>query len=105
MKKRVRKKIHKEYLEHVTLNISVSSPWRKVLFGSAYGEYVFINKNVSIPISKSIKSLFERYNLKYVVHKVHVCPEQFDEGMVIFEFSPEEFRQVKRYSGNNPGVL
>jgi len=104
MNKRQRKKLHKKFLEDIALDISTSNLWRKAIFKLDKNQFLLINKNSMLPLPKYIEPHFRKYKLQYIVQVVEACPEPFDEGLVIFQFSPRLFPQVKRYSGNSPWI-
>jgi len=39
-------------------------------------------------------------DLHFYITKVLECPEEFDEGLIIFKFESLEFPEIVRYSGN-----
>ena len=104
MKQRLNKKLHKKYLDDILMDISISNKWRNEIFNLQKGQHLIINKESSIPLPSYIKHPIIQYNLQYIVCIVETCPEYFDEGLIIFQFSPKMFPNVKRYSGNNPDV-
>jgi len=104
VKKRLNKKIHTKYLDDIVMDISLSNKWRNEIFNLEKGQHLNINKESKIPIPTYIERPIFQYNLQYIVCVVESCPEYFDEGLIIFQFSPKNFPNVKRYSGNNPDV-
>ena len=105
MKKRLSKKLHKKFIDDIVYEISVSHHWRKEIFSLETGQFLLINKDSVIPLPAQILPLIKRYNLQYAVCIAEVCLEQFDEGLVVFEFSSRVNPKLKRYSGNNPIVV
>ncbi|WP_160680641.1 hypothetical protein [Clostridium sp. C8-1-8] len=101
MNKRLRKKVHRMYIEDVALDISISKVWRNKLSKSEYDEAFTLSVETKNELPKYLKSLFIRYKLRYDICKVKNCPEPFDEGLVIFKIKSKEFNTLVRYSGNN----
>ena len=105
MNKRMSKKLYKKYMLDIVCDISQSSQWRKALFNLTQDQYLLICKDSEIALPAYIERYFRRHNLQYSVRTVEMCPESFDEGMIIFEFAPLLFPDIKHYSGNNPNVI
>lgn len=101
LNRRLRKKIHKKYLEDVTLEVSMSKIWRNRLFESDYEEGYLLSIENKNDIPQYLAKIFNMYNLKYIVTKVKSCPEYFDEGLVVFKVNSKDFPNLVRYSGNN----
>jgi hypothetical protein len=97
--------MHSKFIDDVVYEISVSSQWRNAIFSLAVDQQLLISKNSVPPLPSYVKPYFLRYNLQYIVCATKNCPEAFDEGLVVFKFSPKSFPKTKRYSGNNPTVI
>ena len=94
MKSRLRKKIHTKYIEDVVCEISQANEWRQALFSSPAGQSHEISRRSEIPLPAPLEGIFKRYPLTYFVG---MFPS---DNMVIFEFSPKSFPEVKRWSFN-----
>ena len=53
-------------------------------------------------IPNYIKEIIFEFGLQFYVSKVIDCPEEFDEGSIIFKFESLEFHDIVKYSGNYP---
>ena len=104
LKKRLKKKIHKRFIEDIVYEISITNQWRNAIFNLSQNQHLLINKDSVLPLPPYIEPFIRKYNLQYAVSVVEKCPENFDDDLVIFKFSPKIFPDVKRYSGNNPDV-
>nr|DAY16385.1 MAG TPA: hypothetical protein [Caudoviricetes sp.] len=98
VKSRLRKKIHTKYIEDVVCEISQANEWRQALFSSPAGQSHEISRRSEIPLPAPLEGIFKRYPLTYFVG---VFPS---DNMVVFEFSPKSFPEVKRWSCNRAPV-
>lgn len=105
MRKRLRKKIYQYYFDDILIDISQSSYWRKKLFESKYFEEFILTYENLDEIPENLRDDFKKNKLKYYVSKVISCPEEFDEALIIFKFKANGFKNLIRYSGNNPDVI
>lgn len=110
MKKRLRKKIHKLYLIEVVYAVSVSSIWRKMMFQSVRGKRHYINKINSNRIDKPLKSIINRYNLRYSVSIIpyEEAVREWDDlgsSQAYFKFESVEFPNLVDYSADRKSVV
>ena len=98
-------KLHEKYLEDVVIEVSQDSLWRKRLFEGEYNERLLITFKELEELPCPLWTTFSRYGLEYFVSKVHSCPEEFDEGVVIFKFEAKEFSHLLMYSGNKQSEI
>lgn len=89
-----------EIIEDVALDISQTQFWRNIIFNSEYEQRILISKQDLDQIPEYIKSIFVEDDLMFLVSKVSECPEEFDEGRVIFKFESLPFGSIVRYTGN-----
>mgnify|MGYP003183134351 CR=1 FL=1 len=94
MRTRLRKKIHTKYIDDVVCEISQAKGWREVLFSLPADQRLEISRESEIPLPVSLRETFKRNPLVYLVS---VSPS---DSMIIFEFSPRSFPEVKRFSYN-----
>ena len=100
MSKADRKLKHENYIFDIVADVSQSEYWRSLLFSGGYNELHLISANTMGDIPDYNKKALADDNLQFYVSKVLECPEEFDEGAVIFKFEPVEFPEIERYSGN-----
>lgn len=94
MKKRLRRKYHRKFIEEISYNVSVCSKWRGLLFSVSVGYPILIDKNTAkdlIYIWKDIK----KYNLKF-----YVWTQKKNDCEFFFEFESEEFKSIHTYTTN-----
>jgi hypothetical protein len=100
MKFAIADKLHEKYLEAVTREVSQDSLWRKRLFEGDYNERSLITYKELEELPCPLWTIFSQYGLEFFVSKVYSCPEEFDEGVIIFKFEAKEFSHIVSYSGN-----
>jgi hypothetical protein len=109
MNRRIRNKLHKRYLNDISLEVSTSSFWRKKIFQSAPYEKFVINKYQTGDIWEPIKSALIKYNLRYYVYMISFETakewQDWDSTQIIFRFEPIEFPDLLNSSANNPNVI
>ena len=94
---------NKEWIDDIVLDISQSKCWRQLLFSADYNQKFLINADTVCEYPTHFvgtKNMIINHKLQFYVSKVLECPEDFDEGAVIFKFESAEFPEVMRYSGN-----
>ena len=107
MKKRFRKKIHRNYLDEV-VELSQLSFWRKLLFEAEFGEKFAIDSKTTEGIPEELQKLLRRYQLSYYISKVphEQTPEWRGwEGFVLFKVEASEFPSVGVVCANNPEII
>ena len=107
MKKRFRKKIHRNYLDQV-VELSQLSFWRKLLFEAKFGEKLAIDSKTTEGIPEELQKLLRRYQLSYYISKVP--HEQATEwrgwkDFVLFKVEASEFPSVCSVCANNPEII
>lgn len=108
MNKRIRRKVHRQYIHEFVYAVSLSSPWRRILFDSEHHtKFAIDDQHLMIDrFTSDIRHLLSRYKLRYVVsaywdnspQKLEVSEESF----VTFKFESAEFPDIVDYSWNNP---
>jgi hypothetical protein len=105
MKKRLRRKKHKEFLPNVLYDVSVSNTPAQVLVDSI-GRDVLLTSATLQTMLPSLARDLARWSLRFVARTVpsEVIRDLWvDDGRnIIFEFRAVEFPRLKNYSGNNP---
>ena len=106
--KRLRKKLHKYWLDYGVIDASVNPLWRKRLFESRPGDIFSISKDDTAGLHEEVANAIRRYDLKFSV-RIAVATESepwlSENGMVLFKFWAAEFPTVARFTGNNPDVV
>jgi len=97
---KTRFELHEFYIFEVVADISQSNYWRQVLLVGDYEQKFMIGENSKYSIPTCLEDVIRKNNLQYYVSKVLKCPEEFDEGAVIFKFEAVEFPEIVRFSGN-----
>lgn len=100
MKFAIAEKFCEKYLEDVMREISQDDLWRERLFEGQYNKRFLLTFKELEEVPCRLWSAFSQYGLEFFVSKVHSCPEEFDEGLIIFKFEAKEFPHVVGYSGN-----
>ncbi len=98
MKRKVllrKKRLYREYIDFVALDVSVDDDFRKMLAEAPYDSAFEITRG-NVP-----QCGFLPDGLVFLAEKVRECPVSFDEGLVIFKFYAKEFPHITAYSGNN----
>ncbi len=112
MKRRLRKKLHKKYLDYIidlsyVGNASKSRHWRTRLMAADFSVPLQIDKHT---LGKSEQTglhplntkAVARYNLVYQVTKLPCCEDGWEHGSyVTFRFQSVEFPEINTYSINN----
>ena len=101
MKFAIAEKLHEKYLADVVLEVSRDSLWQQRLFEGKYNERFLITFRDLEELPCPLWTTFSQYGLEFFVSKVHSCPEEFDEGLIIFKFEAKGFSHLVRYSGNS----
>jgi hypothetical protein len=104
MKKRLRKKLHSQWLYEQIVDLNLDSYWRTLLLDSNVNQVFTINKKATANLSQELKDAVLRYDLEFCAAKV---PEEealgwlSEGGMVIFKFWAKEFPEVNVLSANS----
>ena len=103
MNRRIKKKLHKKYLNDILCDISLDKFWRRRLFESEVGETFLISRKTIDELPLYLQNIFKKNNLKYLVRVLDDDSQKygFDEGLIIFEVSAADIRSLKAYSGNS----
>ncbi|MBP0726134.1 hypothetical protein J5Y03_13205 [Bacillus sp. RG28] len=109
MKKRHRKKLHKNHLIDLVYSVSVSKIWREKLFNSVRYKKYIIDKSQYEGISHQLKKIIINSNLRYFVsiipqHEAYGW-EDWDSSQIYFKFESIEFPNLVDFSANNPEVI
>lgn len=99
MNKRKKKKIYKKYMDDIVWEISCNRSIRALLFSMPYNIPIEISMKSQMYFNEFINKILSKH-LVFWVEKVYTCPEEFEEGLIIFKFS-SKYRDIARYSGNN----
>lgn len=99
------KAIYKKIISDVAMEISIASEWRKKIFEMKENDILEISFNAPLQLPQYIREDIVKNELTFYVRVVKECPEEFDEGLVIFKFWAKEYPEICSYSGNNPDVL
>lgn len=94
MKKRLRRKFHRKWVDEVNHEISMSPKWRGLLFSLSIGYPLLIDKDTSKDLDYIHKDI-EKYDLKY-----YVWTQRCNEHKLYFEFESVEFKKIHSYSIN-----
>lgn len=103
-KKKVRRRLYKQFIEDVALEISLDAYWRKRILGRPYYKKLEITYRNPTEIPKYILKDITLYKLEFEVMRINSCREYFDKELEIFKFQSKEFPAIIRYTGNNPNV-
>ena len=101
----IAEKLHEKYIEDVVREVSKDSLWRKRLFAGQYNERFLISFKDLEELPCNLWTTFSQYGLEFYVSKVDSCPEEFDEGLIIFKFEANLFSHIVSYSGNSQHEL
>ena len=99
-----RRNIYKKIISDVAMEISISNYWRKKIFRLDKDSKLYISKENANVLPEYIKEDVLNNDLEFSVRITDSCEEQYDDGLIIFEFLSEEYPDIKSYSGNNPDV-
>ena len=100
-----RREIYNNIISDVAMEISISHYWRKLIFALGENEKLCISKKDANELPSYIKQDIIENDLKFNVKISDSSNESFDEGLVVFEFSSDEYPDIVSYSGNNPKAL
>lgn len=100
-----RRELYQNIISDVAMEISVSHYWRKLIFALGENEKLCISKKDADELPSYIKQDIVENDLKFYVKISDSSNESFDEGLVVFEFSSDEYPDIVSYSGNNPRVI
>ena len=100
-----RREIYNNIISDVAMEISISHYWRKLIFALGENEKLCISKKDANELPSYIKQDIVENDLKFYVKISDSSNESLDEGLVVFEFSSDEYPDIVSYSGNNPKVL
>lgn len=104
-KKKNRKKVYKAIISDVTLDISLDSKWRRRIFDLPLKQKLEISYLNPYDLPEYIRKDVVCNKLLFQVEKVSNCNKKFDDNLIIFKFSAEEFPQIVDFSGNNPNII
>lgn len=96
----MRKKLYEDIIEDVAFAISLDENWRNNLFAS-YGSEMVISYKKLENIPEKVKNVIKANRLEFTVRVLDRIQKQFD-GMLRFEFRSKEFRDIVKYTHNNP---
>ena len=100
-----RREIYNNIISDVAMEISISHYWRKLIFALGENEKLCISKKDANELPSYIKQDIVENDLKFNVKISDSSNESLDEGLVVFEFSSDEYPDIVSYSENNPKVL
>ena len=103
--KKKRKRIYRELIEDVALEISLDSYWRHKIFDLAPNQKLLISYCSSETIPVYIRADIARHELEFYVYKIFGVQLGFDMGLIIFGFCSKEYPNIKCYTGNNPNIV
>jgi len=109
MKKRIRKKLHKNHLIDVVYSVSVSPIWREQLFKSVQYKKYIIDKKHYEGVTNQLKKIIFKRSLRYFVsiipqHEAYGW-EDWDSTQIYLKFESIEFPNLVDFSANNPEVI
>ena len=99
------KAIYERTISDVAMEISIAREWRRKIFKLKENDVLEISFDNPLHLPDYIREDMVANKLTFYVKIVKDCPEEFDEGLVIFKFWAKEFPEICSYSGNNPDVL
>ena len=100
-----KREIYNNIISDVAMEISISHYWRKLIFALGENEKLCISKKDANELPSYIKQDIVENDLKFNVKISDSSNESLDEGLVVFEFSSDEYPDIVSYSGNNPKLL
>jgi len=100
--KKRRRRLYKNWIVDIALDISTSIHWRELLFNSDYDERFLISSSSGVHLPSYPQDAIIKHNLQFYVSKVLTCPIQYfvDDSYIIFKFESVEFPEIVEYSGN-----
>ena len=90
-----KKRLYREYIDFVALDVSVDDGFRKMLAEAPYDSAFEITRENAPRCCDFPKGLV------FYVEKVRGCSVIFDDGLIVFKFYAKEFPHIAAYSGNN----
>lgn len=107
-KRRLDKKLHKLWLHMGVVDASQISYWRKKLFeAEEYSSFPIDSENCNGLWVETVVAI-KKYKLRYFVAKVPSSEAESwlsEDGLVVFKFWPQQYPEVKTFSGNNPNIV
>lgn len=100
-----RREIYERSISDTAMEISISRPWREKIFKLKKGEQLMISAERAEELPAYIRDEIILHGLTYYVCLADDCPEEFDDGLVVFKFIAKEYPDIVRYSGNNPKII
>lgn len=100
-----RRQIYESSISDTAMEISISRPWREKIFKLKKGEQLMISAERAEELPAYIRDEIILHGLTYYVCLADDCPEEFDDGLVVFKFRTKEYPDIVRYSGNNPKII
>ena len=96
--------IYKKIITDVAMEISIAREWRRKIFENQEDDILEISDENEINLPDYVKETIVKNKLTFCVQIVKDCPEEFEEGLVIFKFWAKDYPEICAYSGNNPNV-
>ncbi len=100
-----REQIYSDNISDIAMEISISHVWRERIFALKGGEVLKLSANDKDIIPEYIRDVIVDNQLSFTIQIVDKYEEEYDEGLVIFKFSSDEFPKITAYSGNNPLII
>jgi hypothetical protein len=95
-----RKKLYQEFINNVVCDVSISSHWRKKLFGSPPDTRFRLDAESLANTNVLQKEILETHQLIYYVWK-----GDLEYSMVRFWFASAEYPEITNSSWNNPASI
>lgn len=110
MNKRIRKKIHKRYINDLCYEISNIDSWRDLLIASDYNKKFALDKNNSKSLDDESKQILRKYDLKYSVSKIEPSEAKSFLDSCNYEGIPIKYDDKKLFllnlnNENQEGIL
>lgn len=106
MKRRIRRKLHSNFLTDIVYEISVAPKWRADLFKIPLREKLNIDRfsinGLSTYLTKEIRKKNLRYHVSVVPHLETKGRDDWDPTLLYFKFEAQEFPSVASFSANPP---
>lgn len=99
------KEVYENIISDVAMEISIMSEWRSKIFRIKENDFLEISYKNPLKLPDYVRDDIVANKLIFYVKVVKDCPEEFDEGLIIFKFWAKEYPEVCSYSGNNPDVI
>lgn len=99
------KAIYEKKISDVAMEISIASEWRRRIFKMKENDILEISFKEHLHLPDYIREDITANKLTFCVKIVKDCPEEYDEGLIIFKFWAKEYPEICSYSGNNSDVL